>query len=560
MTTPNNPDVNDNLNSAEDPLIPPVILLGITVVSLFVALFVYFTQPSFGGLGFGALAFALISLVAWAALNPQALRDVFTGRGLQYGGTAILVTGLLIVASVLVYSIVSSLELRQDFSNTDIYTLNEQTAELIEQITADPTLPDIEIVTFFPASQGVQRDQADILLDDIIAAGDGRITTRNIDPNRNPELTAQYGDGSITAGQLAIVPVASETGEANPAAAEVVPFLDQFQIVNGMITALASGDFNAYLLPLSESVDINNSNASLVIQELRDRFKWDVEQIGVGDLISDDGFGDEAADGEVLVIVGGVAPLADEVREAVIDYMDSGGDVVIFGEASPEGTPTVATNTAFGDYLWSNFGVRMRNDIAIDSASTDGNLSFVNTYGNHPITANLTAETAAVIGDHSIEVSPSSPANVTVTPLLLTSEQAFSWSDVDLVALQSGQAQLGVDNADFEGQLTLAVAAEDSETGTRLVMFGGVDMLVSQYLRVPQIANAVLARRALFWASNYEDFTGSLVNIANESALAQDAPVVLEPGDVNIMGFVSLLVMPFGLLGAGFFVLSLRRS
>jgi len=56
-TQPNTPQTN---TANEDiPVIPPIVLLGIALVSFVIALFVGFTQPEFGAVGFGAIGIGI---------------------------------------------------------------------------------------------------------------------------------------------------------------------------------------------------------------------------------------------------------------------------------------------------------------------------------------------------------------------------------------------------------------------------------------------------------------------------------------------------------------------
>ena len=63
--------------------------------------------------------------------------------------------------------------------------------------------------------------------------------------------------------------------------------------------------------------------------------------------------------------------------------------------------------------------------------------------------------------------------NVFATPLIFTSEEAWGETDIESINAQSP----ALDERDIPGPISLAVAAENGQTGARLVVFGDSDFL-----------------------------------------------------------------------------------
>ena len=561
MTQPENNTTQEELA----PIIPSWTLIGIGVVGLLVAVGVYFTQTTFNTLGIGSLAVGIIGFVAWALMNPSEAVDIVSGRGLQFGGTAIVMTVLLVVATAMVYSVVADQSWQVEVREDNAFSLNDDARVVVEQITADPTIPEVEIIGFFTAAQASQRDQLELLLDDFVDTSGGKISYSFVDPNRNPAVMQQYGE-TMQAGQLVVVPIDPTTGERAVESAETVPVADQVFIVNALITALATGDFDAYILNVADGItleDTGAAGASELQRELVEAFNWNLESISPLAIAGDEPqivLNTGTPDGEVIVIPGGSEPLPDEAITAITDYIDNGGSAVLFGGLNAEGNPALLTAPNISDYLWENFGVRVRNDFFIDPENQALSEFLVPNVLSHPITADIPQGSALVMSGHSIEINPTLPDNVTVTPLFTTSPNAYSLDNLNL--LEATELDVQPDQATTTGELVLGVAVENVETGARIALFGSDSLLLNNYRQygVTVVANPLVVRRAFFWATNYEDFTGSLNQIANTSFENQEAPVLISEGDVRVLGFITLFILPFGLLGIGFITLYLRRE
>src|SRR3954452_17658267 len=98
----------------QEPFIPPQYLLILSALGFIVALVVLLTQPEFGVVGYGGLAFGILAVLMWVVLAPQQARSVFTGRTARFGGTSLLVTLILIIAMIVIYHVVQNANLRID--------------------------------------------------------------------------------------------------------------------------------------------------------------------------------------------------------------------------------------------------------------------------------------------------------------------------------------------------------------------------------------------------------------------------------------------------------------
>lgn len=583
MTTPKNINTND-------PIIPPTILIGITILAYVIGLISYLygaeDVQSLGALGVGT-----ISLIAAGVMNPQEVMAILRGRSMSFGGTAIIITALLLVAFGVIYALVASQKWQKDLTGTDEFSLNPGVREVIETLAADPTVPDVRIIGFYTIEQATSRDQIELLLSDFEEASGGKISYEFIDPNRAPLALESYG---ATASQLVVARLDAETGEAIPEDAQLVNSFSrerQLLITDSVITLTARGDFRAYFLNVESGISISDSSdvgADFLANQLRERYGWTVEEVSPLSLLSlleeesseEDGsvqieratgilgeditYLDPAADGEVVVIPGGQETLPQNVTAALIRYMEAGGDVVIFADQSP--TPDqmpLALEETLSDYLYESFGMRVNNDLVIDPRALTqlGTLAVQTTdFGTHPITDQLTVDEGLVVQlqmPHSLDIAAESNATV----LMRSDSVAYTKPALDLTA-EITMEMLQQTRDDVSGALPIAAAAENPETGSRLVLIGGADPLLNVNIQLLNLGifNYIIAQESLFWTTDYENMAGTLANIptlVNE----QNAPInFANPGVVNTINLVVLFILPFGILGSGIFVWWVRRE
>ncbi len=183
-------------------------------------------------------------------------------------------------------------------------------------------------------------------------------------------------------------------------------------------------------------------------------------------------------------------------------YVDAGGSLVVMED------PTIVTE--FGDsadplaeYLTTDWGITLNNDVVIDLINTQNPLQAVSSQiGQHPITQNLTQNYIVILPQaRSLSIS-AQVENVTQTPIILTTEQ--SWGETELVA--GAQPEFDPEK-DIPGPLNLAIAGENSATNGRVVVFG--NSLFATNDGFDAYGNGNMFINSVDWAAEQED----LINI-----------------------------------------------
>ena len=549
----------ENLHETQEPFIPPQYLLALAGIAFLGALIVAFTQAEFGVVGFGALALGLLALVGWALMAPGQVRAMLTGRAARFGGLSVFVTLVVIIAMILVYAFVRNQKFQLDLTQRDDFSLNTSSEEVISALATDPTVPNIQLIAFYSTQEGMRRDQDTVLFDDYAATSGGKIDYEFIDPNRSPQVAQQYG---ITQnGQIAVVPL--ENGQPVVDSAELVNFATQDDLTNAILKASAQGDFRAHILSVEDGIGLEPSDAGSMAQLasiLTDQFNWTVDEVSTLDLMQPNSgvtLNDPNADGELLAIVGGSKPLAEQELEAVTNYLDNGGQVVIFaGNSFNDDLTSLSTGDALTEYLRTNFGLSFRNDIVIDLAQNFNNNPLYPYTGNldpaDVITSNAMQDQAALVFElpHSIELADAPPANVVVTPIIQSSGSAYAKSDLQAVIDQN----IDQTDADLQGPVVLGATAENTQTGARVVLFSSTSLVQDFYTQLQQVgvANVPVAFNSFVWATNYGDFYQRTT--IQSDPRPQDTPIFADAQTLRTINFVTIVLLPFGVLALGILV------
>ena len=549
-----------NNEAPEAPVIPPVALLAVAGVALLVAISTALVTGQFGVIGWAALAITLLSLVLVVVLAPQQVVDALRGRTLRFGGTSVLVTVIFLAVLMTVYWFVATLDLTRDLTQTSQFSLDDTNRSAIEVYAADPTLPTVEILAFFDAAAATNREQVETLLEDYQSASDGKIVYTVINPNRSPAIANQYGaqPGSL---------VVRNPEVADPEAAEVINTnfgFEQTNITNAILGVSASGDFRAYFISVEEGLSITNTQpegASDFVEVLETRFNWEIQEAALVDFIAEETdleIGSAGVDGEVLVIMGGSQELSQIESNFITDYLDNGGNLVVFASPDLE-EQALASSGVLNDYLEANYGLRFESNIILDprqSIQTAETIFLADFSRTNLITSGIPQQSIIVAPfSRSISISETLPEGAQTFDLAQTSSDAYAKTIDELLA-----ENIQREDDDPSGPLTVVAAAENSNTGSRVVLMGSSTIPTNQFVAIQQAANVQVALTSLVWATRFDEFVGEIAQVTELEVTAADEPVFATGRQLNLINAISLFFLPFGILGIGVVVWVLRRE
>lgn len=553
------PNTTDETAQEQEPFIPPSYLLILAIIGFAVALIVLLTQPSFGVVGWGSLIFGAILFVGWLVMTPQGGRSPIRGRTLRYGGTSVLMTILVLVALGALYVVARGMNVRQDLTESDEFSLSAESRQAMELLGADPTAPNVRLLAFYGFDQVSDRDRDALLFDEYVAASNGKVSYQFLDPDLDLQIADQYG--VTRSGAIAVVPL--KDGEPDVENAETMNVLSQTTLTNDILKVAAQGNFAALFLVVDEGL---GDSMSLIKETLTTTFDWTVRDLPLTQLMSPEAeirLGDPARDGEVVVIPGGRRPLSADELQVLEDYVNNGGDLIIFaGDLFNEDAESLATDPALNDFLFANFGLRFNKDMVIDQVQAFRRPQtpvVTNLDSQSFITNSSVLPNGVVVFDltDSITVADTLPPNVEVSRLAQTSPDSYTKTDIASLLTGDPNALIKTDS-DASGPFVVAASAENTQTGARIVLFGSVSPALDAIAQLSDQTSLTVAFNSLFWTTQFNDFFQS-INVPQQDR-PQDQFFVASQQQLRNISFVTQWLLPFGILAIGGLVVWSRRE
>jgi ABC-type uncharacterized transport system involved in gliding motility auxiliary subunit len=506
-------------------------LLGVLIVRAFAAFGLY-TPPDAELLNrilVIAIAVFIVGFAIYALLDPDRVRKFLTGRQARYGSNSLILfiafTGILVVANILA----EQYPQRWDVTEDKQHTLAPETIQALH------SLPESVYATAFYSTR-LNTESASQLLEDFKTNSDGKFDYQFMDPDANPLLVNQLGitgDGKILL----------QMGETQ----EIVTIASEQELTNGLVRLLNPDRPVLYFLTGEGEHDTENSGDSSYtrVRQVLESKNYVVNTLN---LQAQNAIPEDA---RVLVIAGPLVPLTENSLALVKDFMNKGGSLLVLSDPVPL--------TQFGDqsdplaeYLASDWGLTLDNDIVVDTNSPSSPFFAIGAqYASHPITEKMQGIAAIFPYSRSITVDTANEnTNISVTALVLTIDQ--SWGETDFAAMEEQKALTYDEGADILGPMTLVAATQNSDTKSRVVVFGSSTFAEDDNFDFS--GNGDMFVNAIDWLVEQESLIGLT---EGETTTRTFNP----PGSMQfILTVVSTIcIIPLAIIAAGFYAWVMRR-
>ncbi len=494
---------------------------------------VYFVTRRWDWLPNVLLAGSGLLLLLFAIFWPDNVRARLSGRGGRYGGTLLLILFFTAVLALLYTLAYQNSDWRYDATADNAFTPLPETIDLLQSLD-EP----IHVVGFYTADTAFQRSEAEASLQAMQAYTD-QLSYEFVDPNENPLLAEQY-DLSF-AGTLVFT---REDGTF----AKTSTLTDQ-DLHTALVRTINPTVKTAYFVTGHGE---------------RDWEDFGTDGIGTAvTLIEESGFtveslnlfvtGEVPEDASAVFLIDQQAPLAAEEIEALASYVDNGGALFIARDAVDTEGRAAAEADGLLPWLQESWGITLRNDLIIDASLAQAGqtigLTFVGAqYGNSPITQGL--DQFGTIFNVARSITTELPPEVTAVNLITTSELA--WGETNFERMVTAGEVAPDEGEDATGSLTVALSAQNTASGARLVVFGDTDFLTNSFIQ--QGGNSFLFENAANWLVND---VASIELSARESIPRQ---VTITQSQLSLLQLVSVCFAPGLLALAGMAVWYSRRQ
>ncbi len=396
-----------------------------------------------------SIALVIAGLAAYALMAPDTIRRFISGRQARYGSNALIMIlafiGVIVVVNYIVYQNPKSWDLTEDKS----HTLAPETLQALA------TLPGkVSAVAFY--STNLPKDSAQKLLTDFKNNSKGKFDFRFVDPDADPLAAREAG---ITGdGKILLV-----MGEHK----EIASSADENELTRTLIRLISPAARAIYFLTGhgEKSLEGGGSNDQVSYSVAKTTLESKNYTVNTLNLLAEKKIPEDAS---AIVIAGPQKPLSDEEVTTLKEYVNKGGSLVVMED------PAIVTD--FGDspdplaaYLKSDWGITLDSDIIIDLSTQQGLNAISASYNQHAITQNLSANYVVIMPQaRSLSVS-GQLEGITATPLISTSPN--SWGETNFTSAQGDQIKFD-EGSDLPGPLSMAVAADNTTTKGRVVVFG----------------------------------------------------------------------------------------
>ncbi|MEP6894138.1 MAG: GldG family protein [Chloroflexota bacterium] len=461
----------------------------------------------------------VLALALYAILEPDKVRRMFTGRQARYGSNAIIISiafiGLMIASNLIGRVLTTQYpKLSADLTEGKVNSLAPETMKALE------TLPQpIEATAFFSSS--LPNDTASKLLANLKSNSKGKFDYKFVNPDQDPVAAKQAG---ITGDGKILLTMGDHK--------EIASFASETEIAKALIRLINPKPRAVYFLTghgeaSLESGDISYTTAKTTLESKN----YTVNSLN---LVADNKIPEDAL---AIIVAGPVKPVSQQEVQLLKKYVDAGGSLIVMENPVPV-TEFGSSSDPLADYLATDWGINLNNDIIIDLSSQQPLYAVSYSANQHPITQNLTQNYIVIMPQaRSISVT-STPEGVTQTPLIQTSPT--SWGEKNFTDLQGAKQ----DPEDLPGPLSMAAAGENTTTKGRVVVVG--NSIFAEDKGFTAYGNGNFFMNSVDWASEQENLINITPNTPTERTFVPPSQIQL-----LIILLVSVIIIPGFVVFAG---------
>ena len=500
--------------------------LYVAILAALVSGALYIVQRSFNLPLQISLGVILVGIAAYALMDPQHLREIFTGRQARYGSNALVLSvafiGILVVINYLVYKN----PVRWDLTEDKQHTLSKETLDTIKSLK-EP----VKVEAYF--STRISSQTARDLLDSYQYNSSGSISYEFVDPEQDP-VRAQSDnvtrDGTI---------VLKQAGRS-----EQVTTADEQEFTSALIRLANPGKRAVYFL-VGQGEYSPDDTGDRSYSQAKTALTAKNYTVGTLNLLATRAIPEDAL---ALIIAGADKPVSQEELDLIKAYLEKGGSLVYLAEP-----PLV---TQFGDspdpflaYFAADWGIQLGNDMVIDLNYNPPSVAVSASYAQHPITAKMGNLAVVMPSARSVTVAQTATTGLNPTALVLTASN--SWAEKDSASLKANTVSYN-EGADTPGPINLAAAAENPTTGGRVVVIGDSDF--ASTINFAQYGNGDFLINSIDWAAKQEN----LINLTPKAS-TQRVLVMRSQSTLGLILLASVFLLPGAVIISGVIVWIQRK-
>ncbi|MCK9224495.1 MAG: GldG family protein [Candidatus Muirbacterium halophilum] len=491
------------------------------ILLIFVAVFTYFYQGTFGWITTILITLATIFIITWLVFNNDILKTTVKGRSVKYSTNAIVFAVIILSILLSTYYVIMENNKEIDLTPNKIYSLSPQTIQILQNLKKD-----IKIVGFFD----LKSFEAQKSFEELIARY--KIYTKNIDieiidPYENPVTVKQFGISKVP--NLVFI---CEDNEKR------VNKMNESEFTNA-IKAITMPDRKKIYFVQGHGENRLDSSEENALSIIKNRLESDNYNVQPLELIRT---GSVPEDASVLIVSGAKKKYMETELTALENYIDNNGKVIFMIDPDKEN---------FTDFL-KPYGFEIEKNVIIDVnpvaqlLGTNYVMPIISSYRNHDIVRKFDL---AVVLNIAMEIKNIEENKKGFRVLVVAETGDGSWAEKNVDELFGRQKtevsyDEGIDN---KGPLPVAVIAEktnnqdnDEEKNikakSQIVVFGDSDFITNSMVNMQ--GNGDLFLNCVNFLSGDTD----LISIRPKETESQ--PIQINEAQGQALFFLYYLILP----------------
>lgn len=421
-------------------------------------------------------------------------RKKWNSRNMKNGSYVIAMTAVLaaiLVAANLIVGQLPSQYTKIDLSQNQLYTIGEQTEEIVKNLTEDVTL-------YLMADSDSVDDTLQEMLERYSDLS-SHVKVETKDPVLYPNFASQYTDEEVSSNSIIVA------GEKRN---KVIDYNDMYESsidyssysyqttgfdgegqVTSAIAYVTSDDLPVmYVLQGHEEASLTDSMTNAIEKE-----NIDIQELN---LLTSESVPEDA---DCLFIFSPQKDFSEEEAEKIIDYLEGGGKAFIVSDYTASDMPNFLS-------VLQNYGVQPKTGVVLEGDANhyaSGNPAYlVPDIASSEALSGLADQNSFVLMPiaQAVETLENKRDTITVENLLTTSDSAYIKEDVE------NMSTLSKESGDEEGSFALGVAIteEYDSSETKIIYLTGSSLFNENIDQAVSGGNTELLTSGLSWMCDRE--------------------------------------------------------
>lgn len=479
-------------------------------------------------------------------IDKKKFKETINKKYLKNGSYSAAITVIFIAIIIVINLIVGKLSSKYtqfDISEQKLYSIGEQTAEMLKDLDKDVTIYQV-------AQSGSEDENISKLLQRYEDESD-HVKVELKDPVVNPKFVSEYTTDNLSSNSLIVVcgdrnkivnynNIYESSIDYNTYSYQTTGFDGEGQITSA-IAYVTSED-----LPILYTLE-GHGEATLdsTIKEDIEKANMEIKSLN---LLTE---GSVPEDADCLLIESPTSDISEDERDAILEYLENGGKAMIFSDYTGNKLENFSA-------IMENYGVTTADGIVFEGDSQHYAMQMpyylVPTINSAETVSDVASGGYYVLAPYAqgIQKLEDVRDTVTIESLLTTSDSAYSKTNMNSDTLEK-------ESDDVSGPFDLGVSITetlDDDKETKIVYYSTANLLESQVNQMVSGGNEQLIMSSLKWMTDTEENTS--VSIPSKSM--EVSYLTLTAYDASFWKICTIGLIPGVFLVAGFLIWLKRRK